>query len=228
MNFSSEFVDPSGHLWWLASRASGIVAMLLLTYTMLVGLMMGGKLVQRLAGRPGKGALAIKRLLETHEYASLAALIAIGVHGATLLGDAYLHPSVSQLAVPFNGEYRNFYTGLGILGGYLSAALGLSFYLRSHIGVARWKKLHRFTLVAYALALAHTLGAGTDAASQWFNIPLIASAVLVGFTFVWRASGLGSTRAAGAKRRAQQGRAASRRPERERVPHMPDVGSQLR
>lgn len=223
MNFSSEFVDPSGHLWWLASRSSGIVAMLLLTYTMLVGLMMGGKLVQRLAGRPGKGALAIKRLLETHEYASLAALIAIGVHGATLLGDAYLHPTIGQLAIPFSSAYRSFYTGLGIISGYLVAVLGLSFYARKHIGVARWKKLHRYTVVAYVLALGHTLGAGTDAGSQWFELPLLASAVVVALTFAWRASGLGSTRAAKSKRH----RSGSPR-ERQRLPQVDGVRSQMR
>lgn len=228
MNFSSEFVDPTGHLWWLASRSSGIVAILLLTYTMLVGLMMGGKLVQRLAGRPGKGALAIKRLLETHEYASLAALVAIGVHGVTLLGDAYLHPSVSQIAVPFGSEYRNFYTGLGIIAGYLAAALGLSFYARKHIGAARWKKLHRFTIVAYFLALGHTLGAGTDAVSEWFQIPLLASAALVATVFLWRASGIGNARASKSKKSAQRQQPRRQPTKRERIPQVGDVRSQLR
>lgn len=194
MNTTSQFVDPTDHLWWLASRASGIVAILLLTYTALVGLMMGGKLVQRLIGRPGKGSLAVKYLLETHEYASLAALVAIGVHGVTLLGDAYLHPTLAQVAIPFAGAYRNFYTGLGIIGGYLTALLGLSFYMRSRIGTARWKKLHRWTLAAYALSVVHALGAGTDASQRWFNIPLLASAGLVAVVFLVRMSSLSVAR----------------------------------
>lgn len=195
MNNTSNFVDPTQHLWWLASRASGIVAIILLTYTVLIGLMMGGKLVQRVAGRPGKGGLAVKRLLETHEYASLAALIAIVVHGVTLMGDAWLHPSFSQIAIPFTIGYRSFYTGLGIIGGYLAALLGLSFYLRGRIGAQRWKKLHRWTIAAYGLSVVHALGAGTDAASQWFEIPLLASAGLVAVTFLARASSIGRSRA---------------------------------
>lgn len=195
MNTTGQLIDPTPHLWWIASRASGIVAIILLTYTMLIGLMMGGKLVQRVAGRPGKGGLAIKRLLETHEYASLAALIAIVVHGVTLLGDAYLHPTLSEIAIPFTIGYRTFYTGLGVLGGYIAALLGLSFYLRGKIGVARWKKLHRWTIVAYALSVVHVLGAGTDAGSQWFEIPLLASAGLVAVMFVARASSVGRSRA---------------------------------
>ncbi len=195
MNASGNIVDPGPHLWWLASRASGIVAILLLTYTVLVGLMMGGKLVQRVAGRPGRGGLAVKRLLESHEYASIAALVAIVVHAVTLLGDAYLHPSLGEVAVPFTMAYRSFYTGLGVIGAYLAILLGLSFYARARIGTARWKKLHRWTLGAYGLAVVHALGAGTDAASSWFEIPLLASAGLVVVTFLARASSVGRSRA---------------------------------
>lgn len=200
MNTTSNFIDPSQHLWWLASRASGIVAILLLTYTVLVGLMMGGKLVQRVLARPGKGSLAVKHLLQSHEYASLAALIAIGVHGVTLLGDSYLHPTIAQIAVPFASEYRPFFTGLGVIGGYLATLLGLSFYLRSRIGMARWKKLHRWTLAAWALSVVHVLGAGTDAASEWFYKPLLASAGLVVLVFAVRISALARSRAGGKKR----------------------------
>ncbi|MGK2878268.1 MAG: ferric reductase-like transmembrane domain-containing protein [Solirubrobacterales bacterium] len=181
-------LDPTQHIWWIASRASGIVAVILLTYTMLIGLMMGGKLVQRLTGRPGRGALAVKQLLQTHEMASIAALIAIAVHGVTLLGDSYLHPTPAQIALPFTIDYRSFYVGLGIIGGYVAFALGLSFYFRSRIGTSRWKKMHRWTIAAYALSVGHALGAGTDAGSAWFNYPLLGSAGLVAIMFLVRVS----------------------------------------
>jgi sulfoxide reductase heme-binding subunit YedZ len=180
--------DPTQHLWWLASRASGIVAILLLTFTVIVGLMMGGKFVQRLTGKQGKGALAIKNLLQTHEQASIAALIAVAAHGLTLLGDAFMHMSLSNIAIPFTDAYRPFYVGVGIIGGYIAAALGLSFYLRGRIGAARWKKMHRWTIAAYALAVIHALGAGTDASTAWFQIPLLASAGVVTMMFLIRAS----------------------------------------
>lgn len=190
MNTSGPYVDPTDHLWWLASRASGIVAIFLLSYSVLVGLMMGGKMMQRLLGRPGKGSLAVKQLLASHEYASLAALIAIGVHGVTLLGDAYLHPTLAQIALPFTIGYRSFYTSLGIIAGYVAVLLGLSFYFRSRIGTARWKKLHRWTVAAYALSVIHALGAGTDAASRWFEWPLLGSAAIVAGLFAVRLSNI--------------------------------------
>ena len=59
--------------------------------------------------------------------------------------------------------YKPLFTGLGIIGGYLAAILGLSFYVRRRIGPRLWRKAHQLTIVVYALAVVHTLGAGTDA-----------------------------------------------------------------
>ncbi|MGH2905646.1 MAG: hypothetical protein ACRDKI_02615 [Solirubrobacterales bacterium] len=178
--------DPTQHLWWLASRASGIVAIALLTFTVVIGLMMGGKLVKRITGKQGRGALAVKQLLQTHEQASIAALIAVAAHGLTLLGDTFMHMSLRDIAIPFADAYRPFWVGLGIVGGYVAAALGLSYYVRARIGTATWKKLHRFTVAAWALAVVHALGAGTDAGSAWFEYPLLGSAALVAALFAIR------------------------------------------
>jgi sulfoxide reductase heme-binding subunit YedZ len=48
--------------------------------------------------------------------------------------------------------------------------LGLSFYARGRIGQQRWRKLHRFTALAWILGLAHSLGEGTDAGTLWFLV----------------------------------------------------------
>jgi sulfoxide reductase heme-binding subunit YedZ len=167
-------LDPTQHIWWLASRASGIVALGLITASVALGLAMANKLWR---GRnPAK----------LHEQLSLAGLVAIAIHGVTLLGDPWLHPGVSGIAVPFTMGYRTVFTGLGILGGYLAAALGLSFYLRRKIGAKLWRKLHRFTVVAYVLALVHTLGAGTDASSAWLRTFMLATALPIGVMFARR------------------------------------------
>ena len=154
---------PADHMWWLASRASGIVALMLVTLSVAVGLAMAGKVMRR----PGLG----KVLMALHEHASLAALIAIAVHGVTLLGDQFLNPSLLDISVPFSGDYRPVYTSVGILGGYLAALLGLTFYFRHRIGAKRWRSAHRATILVYAMSVIHTLGAGTDAGwLRWFVI----------------------------------------------------------
>lgn len=183
------------HMWWVASRASGIVAMTLLTFTVIVGLMAGGKLLGGVKRDLRKRAGAEQRdLTRIHEFASLAAIVMIVLHGTTLLGDAYLHPSISQIAVPFTISYRPLYTGLGIIAAYISIVLGLSYYLRDKIGQARWRSAHRFTIIAYALCVVHVLGSGTDASQVWIRWPMLASAAFIAVLFGLRMRASGGSK----------------------------------
>ncbi|UUY05757.1 ferric reductase-like transmembrane domain-containing protein [Svornostia abyssi] len=150
---------PLEYGWWLASRASGIVALLCVTVSVAIGLMMAGKVSRR----PGMA----KALMGIHEQTALAGLLAIAVHGITLLGDPWLNPGPAGVVVPFAMEYRPVFTGLGIIAGWLAVLLGLSFYFRKRIGAKRWRSLHRATLLVWVLGVAHTIGAGTDGQSTW-------------------------------------------------------------
>jgi sulfoxide reductase heme-binding subunit YedZ len=155
-----------GHLFWIASRASGTVALLLSSAAVALGVMQGMRLLPR-AGRD---------LRPLHEALSLATMAAIAVHAATLLGDGYLSPSVADLTMPFVSSYQRGWTTLGIVAGWGLIALGLSYYHRARIGVALWRRLHRFTALFWLVGLAHSLGEGTDAGEAWF---LLAVAIAV-------------------------------------------------
>jgi methionine sulfoxide reductase heme-binding subunit len=161
--------DPANYVWWLAARASGIVALLLVTASVALGLTMASKLVRR------RGIAPV--LARVHEQTALAGLVAIAVHGVTLLADPWLRPGISGVLVPFTMAYRPLFTGLGIVAGYLAAVLGLSFYVRKRIGPKLWRKLHRATVLVWALGMVHALGAGTDAGSPWLRAFMLASGV---------------------------------------------------
>jgi methionine sulfoxide reductase heme-binding subunit len=153
--------DPSLYIWWLVSRASGILALGLMSLSVLIGLTMATKILRR----PGIG----RKLVRLHEHVALVGLVAIAVHGLALLGDPWLHPGVKGLTVPFTMSYRPIFTGLGLVGGYLAALLGLSFYARRRIGVRLWRKLHRATVLVWVLGIVHTIGAGSDASTLWLR-----------------------------------------------------------
>ena len=65
---------------------------------------------------------------------------------------------------------------IGIVAGWALIALGVSYYFRTRIGVARWKKLHRWTALAWLAGIVHSLGEGTDAGTTWF---LVCTAIAV-------------------------------------------------
>lgn len=171
--------DPMEFGWWLASRASGIVALVLIGLSVAIGLAMAAKAVSK----PGLPRV----LIAVHEHAALAALVAIAVHGITLLGDSWLNPGPVGIAVPFAMDYKPVFTGLGIIAGYLAAILGLTFYVRRRVGTRRWRNLHRLTPLVYILGVTHTLGSGTDAGEPWMAALLLATSTPILYLGILRA-----------------------------------------
>jgi len=146
------------HLFWITSSAAGIAALVLSSLSVTLGLLMGGRLLN------GRGP----DLRAAHEALSLATLAALLVHGLTLLGDSFLHPSLADVSLPFVSGYKTLWTTTGIVAFWALLLLGLSYYARARIGVQRWRRLHRFTALAWVLGLVHSLGEGTDAGQSWF------------------------------------------------------------
>lgn len=205
-------VDPRPYLWWLVSRASGIVALALISFSVVIGLLMATKLLRR----PGLN----RSLVRLHEQLALAGLIGITVHGASLLGDHWLKPGIKGILVPFAITYRPGFTGLGIIAGYLAMLLGPSYYLRRRIGTRRWRSVHRGAVLVWVLGATHAIGAGSDGSTMWLRGIVIGSGIPIVYLFVLRLlqSATGGPRrapAAPAARRTaldHQGRGHARRP----------------
>jgi sulfoxide reductase heme-binding subunit YedZ len=163
--------DPLDYPFWLASRSAGVVAYVLLSASVVLGL----ATTTRLARARG-----------LHERLALLALASVAVHGLLLLGDGWLRAGPLQLLVPFTLDYRPVWTGLGILAAYGVAGLSLTYYARRRLGSKRWRTAHRFIPVAWALAAAHVIGAGTDAVSLWLQVILAATIAAVTVLIVQR------------------------------------------
>jgi sulfoxide reductase heme-binding subunit YedZ len=195
--------DPTPHLFWITSRAAGFAALVLASLAVSAGLLMSTKLLK---GRTSE-------LRATHDTLALATIVAIVVHGAALLGDTFLHPSIADIAIPFVSGYKTFWTSLGIVGGWGLALLGLSYYARRWIGAVRWRKLHRFTALAWLAGLGHALGEGTDAGQLWFLAMLALVAIPALALLAARlARGGGRAPAGGAARPAGQPQISKNRP----------------
>lgn len=170
--------DPTHVVWWLVSRAAGIVALVLISLSVVMGLAMATKVVRR----PG-----LKRVVnKLHEHVALTALMALAVHGLSLIGDPWLNPGWRGITVPFAMSYRPLFTGLGIIGGYTAVVLGPSFYLRRRIGPRRWRKLHSLIVIAWLLSAVHTIGAGSDGQKLWLDAVVVAPVVPIVYLLIVR------------------------------------------
>lgn len=170
--------EPLHYLWWLISRASGVLALALVSLSVLMGLAMAARAIPR----PG-WKRTVARL---HEHVALTALAAVALHGVSLLGDTWLKPGVRGITIPFALHYRPGFTGAGIIAGYLMMLVGPSFYLRRRLGAARWRKLHRVSAAIWMLSVLHTLGAGSDATALWLRAVVLAPVAPIAYLLVLR------------------------------------------
>ncbi|MGI8751186.1 MAG: ferric reductase-like transmembrane domain-containing protein [Acidimicrobiales bacterium] len=164
-------------LWYL-TRGTGLVALVLLTVTMVLGITQ----VVRYA-RPGLARFVIAGL---HKNASLVAVVFLGVHIVTAVADTFAPIRIVDVVVPFVGTYRPLWLGLGAVSFDLMIALIITSLVRERIGLRVWKAIHWAAYASWPVALAHGLGTGTDTKLSWVLFVYIVCLVAVGAALTWR------------------------------------------
>jgi predicted ferric reductase len=148
--------DPT---FWILARTSGLVAYLLLTASILAGLV--------LKSRPFGTALRPALVTDLHRFLALLGLGALSLHGLALVLDRTVPISLADLLVPGLAPYRPLWTALGVLAAELMLVVYASFSLRTRIGMRNWRRLHWATYAVFTLATFHGLAAGTDSGTTW-------------------------------------------------------------
>lgn len=157
-------------LWYLI-RATGASALVLLTLTLVMGIVN----VRRWAPR------GVPRFLldDAHRTVSLLVVVLLAIHVATAVVDGYVSIALADVIVPFGGSYRPLWVGLGALALDLLAALIVTSLLRARLGLRAWRAVHWLAYACWPLALAHGLGMGTDVAAGWMLWVALACAAAV-------------------------------------------------
>jgi sulfoxide reductase heme-binding subunit YedZ len=168
--------DPT---FWILARAAGITAYVLLTASVLAGLVVKAK--------PFGRALRAATAVDLHRTIAVLALTALAVHGTALVLDSTVEISPGALLVPGLAPYRPFWTGFGVVAAELMLVVYASFSLRRFIGQKAWRRLHWATYGLFAAATLHGLGAGSDSGRRWALALYLGALGAVGFAAAWRA-----------------------------------------
>lgn len=158
---------------WHFTRSAGTVAYILLASSTLWGLLLSSKIVKENIPAP--------LVLAMHNTLSWLAIALTGFHALALLLDSYYTYTLADLTIPFIGPYQPGWVGMGIIGLYLMLLTSVSFYFRKQIGQQRWRQLHYLTFVAYLLATAHGVMAGTDSGNPGMRALYWGSGLLILF-----------------------------------------------
>ena len=161
----------SGTAFWYLTRGSGVVALLLLTTSTVVGVLTAGRWRSE---RWPRFAVAT-----VHRNVTLIALVFIGIHVLTTIADGYAPIGIKDVFIPFASQYRPVWLGLGALALDLLLAIGISTAFRKRIGYRAWRTLHWSAYAVWPLALAHGLGSGSDARYGWMALLSLVCLVLV-------------------------------------------------
>ena len=176
---------------WYASRATGIVCLVLLTAVMVLGIM-----VNRQGRLPGLPRFAVTGL---HRNLSLLAVGFLAIHVVTAIADPFVTIGLAAILVPLTSPYRPLWIGLGAVSLDLMLALIVTSLARARIGPRLWRGLHWLAYAAWPVALAHSIGSSGDLR----NGPLLALAAGC-MLAVAGAAGWRAVRAARATPRAQR------------------------
>jgi len=166
---------------WYLVRASGIVAFVLLTIAVVLGLTLSGRARLRYWPR-----FAIE---DVHRFAGLLTGTFVSIHVLTLFADSYLPFSLTQLAVPGASSYRPLPTALGVVATELLLALAITNRYRAKLSYGFWRRAHYLNFAVWGLALGHGIFAGTDRGAPWADLLYGVSAAAVAGLVSWRAAG---------------------------------------
>jgi len=165
---------------WYASRATGVVSLLLLSAVMILGMLVNRQ--GRLPGLPRFGATSL------HRSVSLLSVVFVAVHVVTAIADPFVSISAAAAVIPFAAAYKPLWLGLGAVSLDLMIALILTSLARARIGRRTWRGVHWLAYAAWPVAFAHSIGSSTDLQSGGLRVLAIGCALAVGLAILWRAS----------------------------------------
>ena len=163
---------------WYATRATGLVTLLLLTVSVLLGILTAGRFsTQRWPRFLSQGL---------HRNISLLVLVFLTLHVGTTVIDTYTSIPLTAAFIPFASSYKAAWLSLGALALDMLIALIVTSLLRARIGHRAWRRVHWLAYACWPVAVAHGLGTGTDRNATWVFALTVACAVSVVGVGAWR------------------------------------------
>jgi predicted ferric reductase len=141
--------------FWLAARATGIAALLLLALQVALGLVLShphNKTTWKLS----------KRIFPWHDHLWVFVIAFLVAHIVSLLADPKSGVSIVGAFVPGMSEYRSAPVALGTLGLYAFIATAMTARYTKLLPAGAWLSLHRLALLIFVLTWLHGMLAGTD------------------------------------------------------------------
>src|ERR1700722_5942128 len=164
--------------FWYASRATGIVALLLLTAVLVLGI-----LVNRQGRLPGLPRFAVTSL---HRNISLLAVAFIAVHVLTAVLDSFVSIPLASAVIPFASGYERLWLGLGAISFDLMLAMIITSLVRGRLNRILWRAIHLLAYLCWPVAVAHSIRSAPGPHARWLLDLAIGCAAALAAAIIWR------------------------------------------
>jgi predicted ferric reductase len=171
------FSANSVQTMWYITRASGLIAYVLLWFSMVWGLGVSSKIFDVVL----HGTFTY----DFHQYISLLAIGFTLLHMGVLLFDGYMPYSIFQILIPFISPYRPFWIGIGVIGFYLMLLVTITFYMRTKISMKTFRAIHTFSLLAYFAITLHSFMSGSDSSLPSVMVLYVVTFLITMFLIVY-------------------------------------------
>jgi sulfoxide reductase heme-binding subunit YedZ len=165
---------------WYLTRGTGLVALILLTASVVLGITEVTRWTSRRFPRFVTAAL--------HKNISLLVLVFLGIHIVTAIADSFAPIGWLDVVLPFHSPYRPLWLGLGAVAVDLLLALTITSLLRNRVGYRVWRAVHWAAYACWPIAFLHGLGTGSDTRVRWSLLLSIACLAAVVAAVAWRLS----------------------------------------
>ncbi len=145
----------SGTALWYLTRASGLISLILLSATVVLGIVASVGWTATQWPRFASQAM--------HRNLSLFCISLIAIHIVTTVADGFVPITYLDAFVPLISPYRPLWIGMGALAFDMLLAVGITSALRRRIGVRVWRGVHYLAYACWPIAVLHGLGSGSDA-----------------------------------------------------------------
>ena len=170
----------SDHFWWYVARSSGILSWILLTGTVVWGILMPAKVTV-----PG-----VKRrvawILDLHRWLGSLSLWFLALHLGALIADSYTDFSIADVFVPMLSDWKPGPVAFGVVAMWLLLAVQGTSLLMVKLPRRLWRQIHLTSYVSFGLVIAHSALAGTDSSNRLFAYSMAGSVLLVVGATIYR------------------------------------------
>jgi len=169
--------DP--HIWWYLSRSAGIVAWIMLTASVLWGIVLATDLFPKWRRNA--------RLLAMHRWLAGLTFFFIAGHLVTLLFDSYAKFRPVDFVVPFAGTWRPTAIAVGVVALWLLVAVEVTALAMKKLAKKWWRSVHIASYFVFWAVSIHAALAGTDTSKTLYTVTAIVALAAVVFAASYRA-----------------------------------------